>query len=376
VLRRGAARIRVPYYFSVELPQIGRAPRVAIRANQLGDTSQGTSFVNAYRFPAEPFGPPASYTGPPMNEDGAEHVYTVHVNSHVANAGAAIVAEGTGALVEPWFLGSLNEDDVAGYPGTPVNVNGLTFTYQFDNGVAGVAFPREGRYFVSVDSRADPYTDTPLRGPYLLHFWQNDVRPPRLRFVTTRVSAGRPMLAAFVTDNNAGVDPLSLVIAYKQTLLLAALYDPDSGLALWPLTGAPKIAAGRTSMTVIASDYQESKNVDQAGANILPNTVFHGLRLRAVRRPAVTWLLPKKNTCVTPRQILYVVASASNGVRSIRFSDGPRKIAKVTRGLDGLYSTPWLTRKAARGRHELRAVVTDKRGKRASAERLVRACRK
>src|SRR5438093_947357 len=107
--------------------------------------------------------------------------------------------------------------------GTPVNVNSLTFEYQFDNGVAAVDFPREGRYFVSVDSRADPYTDQPLRGPYLLHSWQNDVTPPKLRFLTTRVSAGRPMLAAIVTDRNAGVDPLSLVVGYKRILLLAAL---------------------------------------------------------------------------------------------------------------------------------------------------------
>ena len=196
----------------------------------------------------------------------------------------AVVAAGQNALVEPWFLGSLNEDDVQGYPGTPVNVNGLTFEYQFDNGVAAVDFPREGRYFVSVDSRADPYTDQPLRGPYLLHYWQDDVTPPRFRFLTKVVSAGRPMLAAIATDRGAGVDPLSLVIGYKQYLLLAALYDPVSGLVLWPLSGAPKIGVGRTPLIAIASDFQESKNVDQAGANVLPNTAFRSMRLRAVAR--------------------------------------------------------------------------------------------
>jgi hypothetical protein len=65
----------------------------------------------------------------------------------------AVIAAGQGALVEPWFLGSLNENDVQGYSGTPVNVNALTFEYQFDNGVAALDFPHEGRYFVSVDSR-------------------------------------------------------------------------------------------------------------------------------------------------------------------------------------------------------------------------------
>ena len=376
VLRRGSDKVRVPYYFSVVLPQIARAPRVTIKRDQLGDTSKGTSFVGVYRFPSEPFGPPPGYTGRTMNEDGAEHVYTVHVDSHVANVGAAVVATGPNALVEPWVLGSLNEDDVQGYAGTPVNVNSLTFEYQFDNGAAAVDFPREGRYFVAVDSRADPYTDQPLRGAYLLHFWQNDVTPPKLRFLTRRVSAGRPLLAAIVRDKGAGVDPLSLVIGYKRTLLLAALYDPVSGLAVWPLGGAPRIGLGRTPTIVVASDYQESKNLDQAGANIVPNTVFRSLRLRAVAGPTVTWLLPRARSCAGRSEGLFVSAGSSRGVRSVLFFDGRRRIAKETRGVEGLYAAQWKTRKAHRGRHVLRAVVLDRRGARASARRVVRVCRR
>ncbi|HEX3268893.1 MAG TPA: S8 family serine peptidase [Gaiellaceae bacterium] len=376
VLTRGADRLRVPYYFSVQYPQIGRAPRVTIKRDQLGFTNRGTSFVDNYRFPTEPFGPPPDYTGKTFNEDGAEHVYTVRVNSHVANAGVAVVAAGQGALVEPWFLGSLNENDVQGYSGTPVNVNALTFEYQFDNGVAALDFPHEGRYFVSVDSRADPYTDEPLRGPYVLHYWQNDVTPPRFRFLTKVVSAGRPMLAGIATDRGAGVDPLSLVIGYKQTLLLAALYDPGSGLALWPLTLGPKVGVGRTPVIAIASDYQESKNIDQAGANVLPNTAFRALRLRVVARPTATWLLPKARTCARKVESLFVTASSAKGVRSVRFLDGRHKIAKVTRSIEGLYLTTWRTAKATRGKHLLRAVVTDRRGKTASVTRILRVCHK
>src|SRR5919204_5754355 len=289
VLRRGAVQVRVPYYFSVQNPQISRAPRVTIRRYQLGDTSKGTSYVDSYRFPTEPFGPPSFYTGAPFNEDGAEQVYTVRVTSHVANAGVAVVAEAPDALVEPWFLGSLNEDDVQGYPGTPVNVNGLTYEYQFDNGAAGLESPPPGRYYLAVDSRANPYTDQPLRGPYRLRFWRNDVKPPRLRFLTRRVSAGRPLLAAIATDRGAGVDPFSLVVGYKNILLLAAAYDPTTGLAVWSLDGAPKIGVGRTRLRVIASDYQESKNIDQAGSNLFPNSAFARLRLRGVRGPTPTW---------------------------------------------------------------------------------------
>jgi minor extracellular serine protease Vpr len=376
VLRRGGDDVvRIPYYFSVQYAQIGRAPRVTIKRDQFGDTSRGTSYVSTYRFPTEPFGPPPSYSGKPFDEDGAERVYTVRITSHVANAGVAVVAAGENALVEPWFLGSLNEDDVQGYPGTPVNVNALTFEYQFDNGAAAIDFPREGRYFVAVDSRAHPYTGQPLRGPYLLRHWQNDITPPRFRFLTKVVSAGRPMLAGLAGDRGAGVDPLSLVIGYKQTLLLAALYDPVSGLVLWPLAGAPRIGVGRTPMIAIASDYQESKNIDQAG-ELLPNTAFRSFRLRAVARPTVTWLLPRPRACVRGTARLFVTAGSSRGVRAVRFFNGRRRIATVRRGIEGLYFTSWRSGKARRGAHVLRAVVTDRRGATATARRTVRVCRR
>jgi hypothetical protein len=374
VLTNGGEHLRVPYYFSVEYPQIGRAPRDTIKAYQLGDTSKGTSYVSQYRFPLWPFGPPPDYSGKPFNEDGAEQVYTVRVSEHVANAGAAVLANAPNALVEPWFLGSLNEDDVQGYPGTPVNVNGLTFEYQFDNQAAAVDFPHEGRYFVAVDSRADPYTNEPLRGQYLLHAWQDDVTPPRFRFLTTTVSPGRPLLAGIATDRGAGVDPLSLVIGYKGSLLLAGFFDPTTGLVLWPLDGAPKIGLGRTPLIAIASDYQESKNIDQAG-NILPNTTFRSVRLHAVARPTLTWLLPRPRACAAKTEPLFVIAGAAHGVRSVRFFDGRRLVATAKRGTEGLFTARWPTAKAKHGAHVLRAVATDRRGTTVSATRVARVCR-
>jgi len=221
----------------------------------------------------------------------------------------------------------------------------------------------------------DPYTDEPLRGLYVLHSWQNDVTPPRLRFLTRRVSAGRPVLAALVTDRGAGVDPLSLVVGYRQSLLLAALSDPSSGLVVWLLDGAPRIRKGKTALAVIASDYQESKNVDQAGENILPNTAFRRLRLRGVAGPTVTWLLPRSVAWVGKSAFLAVAGSSSRGVRSVAFFAGQRRISKQKGRRIGLYSTRWTTRKAGRGRHVLRAVVTDRHGLRAHALRVGRVCR-
>jgi hypothetical protein len=189
------------------------------------------------------------------------------------------------------------------------------------------------------------------------------------------VSAGRPLLAGIATDRGAGVDPLSLVIGYRRTLLLAALYDPVSGLAIWPLDGAPKLRLGKTSMIAVASDYQESKNIDQAG-DLLPNTAFRSFRVRAVRGPTVIWLLPRPRACVSRVQGLFVTAGSTRGVRAVRFYDGRRLIAKRTEGVESLYDTSWRTRKAHRGRHVLRAIATDRRGRTAAARRFVRVCRR
>ena len=177
-------------------------------------------------------------------------------------------------------------------------------------------------------------------------------------------------------DKGAGVDPLSLVVGYRQALVLAALYDPSTGLVIWLLDGAPKVKHGKTPLSVIASDYQESKNVDQAGGNILPNTAFRRLRLRAVNGPTVTWLLPGARACVGKATPLVVAGGSPRGVRSVRFFAGHRRIAKRRGSPLGVYGATWRTKKASRGRHVLRVVLTDRRGRRAQARRVVRVCRR
>jgi hypothetical protein len=287
--------------------------------------------------------------------------------------GVAVVEQSANSLIDPWLLGSKDENDVQGYAGTPVNVNVLTFEYHFDVQAAGSVFPRPKRYFISVDSGQDIFSGRPFSGQYVLRSWINDVRPPRIRILTHRVSTGRSMIAAIVTDRGAGVDPLSLVIAYRQVLVGAALYDPASGLALFPLPpAAPALRAGRTRTIFVASDFQESKNIDQASNNVMPNTAFKPTKLRVVRRPTVTWLLPR-GRCVARTSSLAVAANAPRGIRFVRFFDGRRRVATVRRGLAGLYvSNSWRGR---RGKHVLRAVAFTRGGRAAAATRRVRVCR-
>src|SRR5439155_1135195 len=89
----------------------------------------------------------------------------------------------------------------------------------------------------------------------------------------------------------------------------AAVYDRTSGLALFPIPkAAPPVRRGSYRGAAQAADYQESKNVDQAGANILPNTTTKRIRLRGVVRATVTSLLPLGTSCPRGEERLNALA--------------------------------------------------------------------
>ena len=375
VLRNGPSERRVPYAFLVTRPGLAGAPVKPLRFIQTGDTRQGSSRAQAYRYPAAPFGPPPDYAGPTVVEPGAETLYSIVVSDPVANFGAAVIA-GSG-LVHPWVLGSKDENDVQGYAATPVNVNNLTPHFPLDIGAAAAVFPTAKTYFIAVDSGRDPFTGRSLAGSYVLRSWMNDVTPPLVGLVTGRVSAGRPTIAIRALDAGAGIDPYSFVLSYGGALVGAAAYDPASGVAIFPLPKeAPKLKAGKRRLTVGASDFQEAKNVDSIGDSIMPNTTYASGTIRVVARPTVTWLAPEPRECLTARAPLTVIASATRKIRSVRFLDGRRTIATTKRGPDGIYQATWRTRGVALGPHRLRAIVTDTADRKAEARLDVRLCRR
>ena len=384
LLRRGAVTRRVPTPSSSQ----GRPwpPRRCCQLGrvQSGDTRRGTSRAQAYRYPAAPFGPAPDYVSAPVAEDGAERLYVTHVTEPVANIGAAIIGQSSGALVHPWLLGSRDENDVQGYAGTPVNVNNLSLSYPLDIGAAGTLFPRQGDYYVAVDSGRDEFTGRRRAGQYVLWTWKNDVLPPLMQLLTRRVTAGRPTIAvrvidigSSIVDPGSGVDPLSLAIGYRNQLIGASAYDPVSGIAIFALPRqAPALRAGGRRLLASASDYQESKNVATTGEELMPNTAVAQGTLRVVNRPTVTWLAPEGGECVArPRAQLTLLADSTAAVRSVRFSVDGRRIATDRSGPAGLYSVSWRTRRLKTGRHVLRAVVRDASGRAAEARRTIRACK-
>src|SRR5207244_9571540 len=134
-------------------------------------------------------------------------LYYIDVNQPIVNLGVSVLAAGSGALIDPFVLGSKDENDVQGYAGIPTDVNALTYDANVDVGAAGVQFPRLQRFYVSVDSRADAFTNRSQKGKYLLNAWVNDLTPPFVRVLTTRVTSGRPLIVAQAVDSQSGVDP-------------------------------------------------------------------------------------------------------------------------------------------------------------------------
>ena len=334
--------------------------------------------MTAYRFPSAPFGYPPSFTGPPMIEDGAERVYLVpHLNRPVINFGVGVVGSSRNAVIDPWLLGSLDENDVQGETGTPMNVNPLTFDYGLAIGAAGVVFPSLRRYYVAVDSTQDLFTGRALKGSYRLRYWVNDLRPPVVRLLTRRVAAGRPTIAVRAQDRGAGVDPYSLLVAYQGVAVPASAYDSSSGVAIFVLpTEAPRLPRGRNLSLLAASDFQESKNVSIFGPNVMPNTRFRFANIRGVRGSTIHWLLPRGRGCLRGNtQELLVLANTTNRIRRVRFFDGRRLIGADRTGVAGLYSIRWRARKARKGLHRLRAVAISAKGRDARTSRVVRVCR-
>ncbi|HET7567656.1 MAG TPA: S8 family serine peptidase [Gaiellaceae bacterium] len=372
VLKQGSTTRRIPYFFLVDKPALASAPVVPITRRVSGDTRTGTNRVSVYRYPTHPYGDAPDQT--PMDEDGKETLYELLLDAPAANAGVSIESASAGARIDPFFLGAPDENAVQGFAGTPVDVNALTYDYLLPISAAGASFPRVQKFYVSVDSGRDRFDNHSLAGRYVLRSWVNDVTPPSVHLLTTRISTGRPTIAVRTTDAQSGVDPVSLTIGYKGILVGAASYDPDNGVALFPLPeSAPALKSGTLTLSMASSDYEEAKNVDTSGTSIMPNTRTATVKLHVVSGPSVSWLTPAAGTCVAKPQQLLLQAGSPAAVTSVRVLLDGKRLASAHLRAAGIWVASW-SGKAKHGRHVLSAVVRDKRGHGATATLAVRSC--
>ncbi|HEY7018498.1 MAG TPA: S8 family serine peptidase [Gaiellaceae bacterium] len=257
VLTHAGVTRRFPYWLRVTVPRLATERQILLRrpGTYRGDTRGRPSRVSSYRYPAAP-GP----LGVLERLRGPEQVFRFVIRGRVANAGAVVTSQTPGSLVSPRLVQGASEDRLTGYPGLPLRINPYEPNFFGLEPAVGVFHPAPGSYDLVFDtvrrSRA---------GRFTFRFWVNDTTPPAVRLLTRATSAGR--LSVRVTDRGSGVDPSSLV----------ALVDGKPRRIVWsPSTGVAEVglgnaARGKHRLTFSASDYQETKNNENA-ASVLPNT--------------------------------------------------------------------------------------------------------
>jgi subtilisin family serine protease len=256
VLSRGVVTRRIPYWLRVTAPQLGKDRHQRLRRPGIyrGNTARGASRVACYRYPSNP-----SPLGIPPCLAGPEQVFRVVLARPVANFGIVVLSHARGTRIQPRVVRAGDENRLAGYASLPLNLNPYLPTFDRLSPSVGAVRPDPGAY--------DVVFDTPSRrvaGRFTFRFWTGDTSPPRLRLLTRIVRSGG-LLRVRLTDAGSGVDPGSIV-ATVDGRGVAVRYR--HGLATVSTRG---LGRGRHRLALRASDYQETKNMENSGP-ILPNT--------------------------------------------------------------------------------------------------------
>ena len=255
VLTRGNDVRRVPFWFHVEVPRLQLDPYRTLRVpgSYRGDTAGKASRVSSYRYPV---GGLAS--GVQTLLGGPEQVFRFTLRRTVANFGAVVTSHAPGVTVSPRLVFGADENRLVGYTGLPATLNpyqGLSVA----SPVVGAVLPATGTYELVFDT---PTGAKP--GPFTFRFWVNDTTPPTVRLLDRSVVRGRPIRFR-VGDAGSGVDPRSLKVSRAGA---AVPFTYANGTLTIQSVTLPR---GTIRLTVTASDYQETKNMEDVGP-VLPNT--------------------------------------------------------------------------------------------------------
>jgi hypothetical protein len=255
VLRRGSDVRRIAFWFHVEVPRLALDKARTLQRPGLyrGDTAGRPSRVSSYRYPERGLG-----AGVPTKLGGPEQVFRFKLRGRVANFGIAIVGRAANAHVSPRLVAGDDENRLVGYTGIPASLNPYESIGRAEP-VVGAVLPEPGVY--------DFVFDTPTGkkpGPFRFRFWVDDTTPPSIRLLTRTVLAGQAIRFA-VRDRGSGVDPSSLAVRVGAARVPFAYSHGVLSIR------AASLGTGKKSVTVTASDYQETKNMEDVGP-VLPNT--------------------------------------------------------------------------------------------------------
>jgi subtilisin family serine protease len=248
VLTRSGTSRRLPFWYRVARSRLGLDPAHVLSRPGVytGTTVGAASRVSSYRYPSLS---PESFSLPTLL-DGPEVVYRVRLRRPVANFGAVVLR----GSVQARIVRGADENLLAGYAALPININPYRADFASLTPAVGAVLPAAGVYSIVFDS-----TRRVRPGPFAFRFWINDNSPPQIRL--TSVQAGTATFG--VRDGGSGVDPRSL-----RATVDGRSHGVSYTRGVARLTG---LGAGRHTITLRASDYQETKNMEDIGP-ILPNT--------------------------------------------------------------------------------------------------------
>ncbi len=264
VLTHGTDSRRIPYWFRVTAPKLGTEPSTPLaRAGVYkGNTAGKASLVSSYRYPSDP-----SSIGIKTALGGPEQVFRVHSSAAWANFGVAVLTHAAGVTVTPRIVYAGDENHLAGYTALPFALDPYQTTFGMLEPVSAVVLPETGDYDVVFD------TPTGARpGAFSFRYWVDDRTPPAVSFVS-RTATTATGLRLSVTDAGSGVDPGSLhatIDGKPRAVRFAA------GKAVIAVKG---LARGAHKVTLVASDVQETKNMEDV-PRILPNTTTFSATFR------------------------------------------------------------------------------------------------
>jgi subtilisin family serine protease len=259
LLTRGSDVRRIAFWFRVEVPRLALDPHRILRHRGLyhGDTAGKSSRVSSYRYPDR--GPTSAVR---TRLGGPEQVFRFTLRRPVANFGIAIVRHAKGVRISPRLVAGNDENRVVGYTGMPASLNPYLGLSHAEPAV-GAVLPDPGTYEFVFDT---PTHAKP--GAFTFRFWVNDTTPPSIRRLGRVVTIGRSLRFA-VHDSGSGLNPRGFHARIGDRVVRVRYAD---GVLYLRTKG---LRPGRRAVVVKASDYQETKNMEDVGP-VLPNTrVLH-----------------------------------------------------------------------------------------------------
>ncbi len=244
---------RIPFWSHAFVSHLSQKKKAKLARPGIyrGDTKGETALVSRYLYPERTPGVRRLLRGP-------EQVFRLSLPRAHRNFGVIVTSQAHGVSVSPRIVRGNNESKLAGITALPINVNPFLSSFDTAEPVAAVLRPAAGVYYVVFDT-----TSAARAGRYRFRFWVDDVKPPRLRVLSRHAG----YLTVQIRDSGSGVDPGSISVAAGKRELRASYHSCTGKTVI----NTKPLGIGKHELVVSASDYQESKNNENAG-RYLPNT--------------------------------------------------------------------------------------------------------